>query len=73
MQKDWKKIFDSNSPCIFDYDYKKTNPQKFGWKREPKLRDSLKKIAKLKENKFTLQQVRLKLHLLNVQYGPRKT
>ena len=35
------------------------------------LLESLKNFAKLKKYKFTLQWVRLRLHMLNVQYDPR--
>ena len=51
---------------------KKVGPQEFGLIREPNLLESLKNHAKLKENKFTLQWVRLRLHFLNVKYDPWK-
>ena len=46
--------------------------KKLGLAREQKLLESLKNYAKLKEYKFTLQWVRPRLHLLNVQYDPWK-
>ena len=51
---------------------KKNRPKKFGLTREQNLLESLKNYAKLKEYKFTLQWVRPRLHLLNVQYDPWK-
>ena len=51
---------------------KKKRPKKFGLTREQNLLESLKNYAKLKENKYTLQWVRPRLHLLNVQYDPWK-
>ena len=51
----------------------KTNyPQKIGLTREQNLLESLKNYAKSKENKFTLQWVRPRLHLLNVQHNHSK-
>ena len=49
---------------------KKNRPEKFGSTREQNLLESLKNYAKLKDYSFTLQWVRPRLHLLNVQYDP---
>ena len=49
---------------------KKNQPKNFGLTRHQNLLESLKKYAKLKEYKFTLQRVRPRLQLLNVQYDP---
>ena len=49
---------------------KKDHPKKIGLTSEQNLLVSLKNYAKLKEYKFTLQGMRPKLHLLNVQYDP---
>ena len=46
---------------------KRIDPKKIGLTREQNLLESLKNYAKLKEYKFTLQWVRPRLHLLNVQ------
>ena len=51
---------------------KKIDPERFRLTKEQNLLESLKNYAKLKEYKFTLQWVRPKLHLLNVQYDPWK-
>ena len=51
---------------------KKNWPKKFGVTSEQNLLESVKNCAKLKEYKFTLQWVRPRLHLLNVQYDPWK-
>ena len=51
---------------------KRIDRQNFGSTSEQKLLESLEKCAKLKEYKFTLQWVRLRLHLLKVQYDPWK-
>ena len=51
---------------------KRINPRQFGSKREQKLSESLKNIAKLMKYKITLQRVRLRLHWLNVQCDPRE-
>ena len=51
---------------------KKNRPKKIRLTEEQNLLESLKKYAKLKEYKFTLQRVRPRLHLLNVQYDPEK-
>ena len=57
--------------CAFLSMITKTNRlKKFGLAREQNLLESFKNYAKLKEYKFTLQWVRLRLHLLNVQYDP---
>ena len=45
----------------------KNRPKEFGMPREQNLLESLKNYAKVKEYKFTLQCVRPRLHLLNVQ------
>ena len=50
----------------------KNKPQKFGLTREQFLLQSLEKYATPKEYKFTLQRVRLRLHLLNLKYDPSK-
>ena len=47
---------------------KKIDPEKLGFARRQNLLESSKNYAKLKEYKFTLQRVRPRLHLLNVQY-----
>ena len=47
-------------------------PKKFAMATQRKLLENLKKYAKLKECNFTLQYMRLRLHLLNVQYDPWK-
>ena len=49
---------------------KKIDPQKLGSTGEQKMLESLKNYAKLKEYKFTLQWVRPRLHMLNVQNDP---
>ena len=49
---------------------KKNRPKEFGLTREQKLLESLKSYAKLNEYNFTLQRVRPRLHLLNVQNDP---
>ena len=49
---------------------KRVNPRQSGSTREQNLLDSFRNLAKLKEYKFTLQCVRPRLHLLNVQYDP---
>ena len=46
------------------------DPKEFVLTKEQKLLESLKNYAKLKEYKFTLQWVKPRLHLLNVQYDP---
>ena len=51
---------------------KRIDPGKFGSTREQNLLESLLNFAKLNEDKFTLQWVRLRLHFLNVQNAPRK-
>ena len=51
---------------------KKNRPEKIGLTWEQNLLESLKNYAKLKEYKFTLQLVRPRRHLLNVQYDPWK-
>ena len=49
---------------------KKTARKKIGFTREQNLVESLKNYAKLNEYKITLQWVRPRLHLLNVQQDP---
>ena len=49
---------------------KKIVPKKFGLTREQNLLESFKNYAKLKEYKFTVQWMRPRLHLLNLQYDP---
>ena len=51
---------------------KKKSTQKIGLTKEHNMLQSLKNYAKLKQYKFTLQGVRLRLHLLNVQYDTWK-
>ena len=51
---------------------KKNIPKKLGLTREQNLLESLKSYAKMKEYNITLQWVRPRLHLLNVQYDPWK-
>ena len=51
---------------------KKTEMRKFGSPMEQKLPDSFENFENLKEKKITVQWVRLRLHLLNVQYDPWK-
>ena len=52
---------------------KSNPPKKLGLIRKQNLLESVKNYVKLKENKFTLQWKRPRLHLLNVQYDPWKT
>ena len=49
---------------------KRIDPRNFESTGEQNLLESLKNFAKLKEYKFTLQGVRPRLHLLNIQYDP---
>ena len=49
---------------------KKNRLKIFGLIREQKWQESIKNYAKLKDCKFSLQRVRPRLHLLNVQYDP---
>ena len=66
------KRFQKNDSCIFDYEYKKESSHK-NWPRgEQKTLESLKSYAKLKEYNFTLNWVKPRVHLLNVQYRPWK-
>ena len=51
---------------------KQIDPKKLELTREQNLLTISKNYAKLKECKFTLQWVRRRLHLLNVQYDPWK-
>ena len=68
MKKDSKETV----RAFFTMITKKSRPKKFGLTREQILLESVKCYAKLKEYKFTLQWVRPRLHLLNVQYDPWK-
>ena len=52
---------------------KKNRPKKTWVDKGTEFAAEFKKIAKLKENKVTLQRVRPRLHLLNVEYNPWKT
>ena len=49
------KRFHLNGSCVFDYEYKKNRPKKFGLTMEQNLLESLRKSARLKEYTFTLQ------------------
>ena len=51
---------------------KKIDSKQFGYTEERNLLESSKNFAKLKKFKIALQWVRLRLHLLNLQYDPWK-
>ena len=70
MQKDGKQKISKELLWIFIFGYKKVSPKNFEPPREQNLLESLKKLAKMKEYKLTLQRVRLRLPSLNVQYEP---
>ena len=70
----WMKTIESKKTvrAFLTTNTKQNHPKKFGLTREQNLLESFKNYAKLKEYKFTLQWVRPRLHLLNVQYDPWK-
>ena len=69
MQKDWKQKFPKKLLVHFRLKLqKRIDPRKIGSIRERKMLESLRIFARLKEYKFILQWVRLRLHLLKVQY-----
>ena len=73
MQKGWKqKIAEKRFVHFWLWLQKRTDPTILGSTREQNLQESLKNLAKLKENKFTWHWVRPRLPLLNVQQQPRK-
>ena len=59
-------------PAFLSMTTKKNHLKKFWLTKQQNLLEILKNYAKLKEYKFTLEWVRPRLHLLNVQYDPWK-
>ena len=73
MHKEWKWIIPKKRFLHSDHDYKnESTPKNFVLTRERNLLQSLKNFAQPNEYKFTLQWLRPKLLLLNLQYDPWK-